>query len=1249
MLVAGVSHGPPGVVVSDSSLSTVEARTNAYLRTGDARHVCEEQAAAEADALRRGALPSLSPRGLGRPPCQAANVLGWFYLARYTASTDPDDLADLALSLFLLDANRNPDCLPPSVRPVIGAEPDPSVQAHWAPRLVAFGDARADRYALTVGIQLLERMQAAAEDPVERGEHLTNLAHAHHALFTHTDLDEDLQASIDRAEQALTVFPDDHPYRAVPLLNLGGGYLDRFNRTGNAADLEDSIDRSERAARALPPEVRHRAIPLTTLGRAHRLLFERTGVVAHIDAAIDRAEQAVAASPADDPELSVRRSNLGRYHLVRYRHLGRPSDLDASIACTRQALAESDDPAQQALCRDDLAVAHMSRFERTGDPRDVDTAIELGEHARRQRPDDSTIGANLVAAYEKRFERTGRIENISTAIDHVKHALAVANGSADRADRLSSLGVLHQTRFRVLGEVADLDKGVDYGRLATEASPDSALYLANLVAALLLRFGRLGAPEDLHAALVAGRRSVAAAPPGGRDRPQCLSNLGNAYRTRYELTGDPADLKTGIELADQALRATPDGDSQMCGRLWNMAYGHETAFRQTLNPDALTPAIEYGEKALAATPPGHLDRGMYLASLGGMYRDRFVSGGRRDPADLDAAVEYGEQSVAHTPSGSPRRGLHLSGLGAAYASRFRITRAPADRLAAVERCEQALALTPPGHPHRAGALADLAFALALGPERPATDMERDSAARLSGLAVGLETSQPMHQVRAARAVGYALTRWGASADAARLYRTAVQALRHVAPHELNRAEREHRLGWHQGLVSEAIAAQLAVGDPGGAVEIAEMGRGVLLSATLDTRTEVTELDERCPDLAPEFHALRTALSAVDDRTGDGARRRDLAQRWSRHLDRIRRRPGFERFLEPPLFAELQRSATDGAVVLVSVAAEHGHAVVLHGDSVLTVPLPRLTFETLRKHGRALQEATRTTSLAGSLARGRVVPEVLAWLWAAVAGPTLDALGHDATPVGGRPWPRIWWVPTGAVSLFPLHAAGAPDGPAVIDRVVSSYTPTIRTLLHSRSRPRARTRRQLTVAVSRTPDLPDLQGAAGEARALHPGGPDEYLLLDDAATVATVTEALMRSTWVHLACHATTDPSVPSRGGLRLRDGTLTVSRISALRPESAELVYLSACSTAHGQGRQIDEAVHAASAFQLAGYRHVVATLWPVDDAVAADAARRFYDRLPNSPSADAAAHALHALAHDLRREYPVRPDLWAPFIHCGP
>ncbi|MDX3387465.1 CHAT domain-containing protein [Streptomyces niveiscabiei] len=75
----------------------------------------------------------------------------------------------------------------------------------------------------------------------------------------------------------------------------------------------------------------------------------------------------------------------------------------------------------------------------------------------------------------------------------------------------------------------------------------------------------------------------------------------------------------------------------------------------------------------------------------------------------------------------------------------------------------------------------------------------------------------------------------------------------------------------------------------------------------------------------------------------------------------------------------------------------------------------------------------------------------------------------------------------------------------------------------------------------------------------------------------------------------------------------------------------------------------AAEAFQLAGYRHVVATLWPVDDTVAAMAARRFCRLLGDSPTADGATHALHETTCRPRDRFPGAPGLWAPFVHSAP
>jgi CHAT domain-containing protein len=124
-----------------------------------------------------------------------------------------------------------------------------------------------------------------------------------------------------------------------------------------------------------------------------------------------------------------------------------------------------------------------------------------------------------------------------------------------------------------------------------------------------------------------------------------------------------------------------------------------------------------------------------------------------------------------------------------------------------------------------------------------------------------------------------------------------------------------------------------------------------------------------------------------------------------------------------------------------------------------------------------------------------------------------------------------------------------------------------------------------------------------------------------------------------------DLTAPSRSGLCLYDGTLPVADISRLRLDHAELAYLSACSTAHRGIQAVDESLHLASAFQLAGFRYVIASLWPLNDRLAATV---FYQHLPAAPAADHASSPLHQVTRELRGDHPDRPDLWAALIHSG-
>ena len=93
------------------------------------------------------------------------------------------------------------------------------------------------------------------------------------------------------------------------------------------------------------------------------------------------------------------------------------------------------------------------------------------------------------------------------------------------------------------------------------------------------------------------------------------------------------------------------------------------------------------------------------------------------------------------------------------------------------------------------------------------------------------------------------------------------------------------------------------------------------------------------------------------------------------------------------------------------------------------------------------------SLASYAAASKEMTKILEWIWHAAIGPILDELDYKDEPKSGV-WPHVWWIPTGALTLIPLHAAGIHtigSRENCLDRVVSSYAPTLKSLAYGRER------------------------------------------------------------------------------------------------------------------------------------------------------------------------------------------------------
>ncbi|NBH08847.1 CHAT domain-containing protein, partial [Amycolatopsis sp. SID8362] len=222
----------------------------------------------------------------------------------------------------------------------------------------------------------------------------------------------------------------------------------------------------------------------------------------------------------------------------------------------------------------------------------------------------------------------------------------------------------------------------------------------------------------------------------------------------------------------------------------------------------------------------------------------------------------------------------------------------------------------------------------------------------------------------------------------------------------------------------------------------EQGRGVLLGQTLDTRSDLGELRRRAPHAATRLAELDRALATLDVAASGSDQRHATARKREDLLSEIRALSGFARFLLPPTLDQVHEWAGPGPVVVVNVSEIRCDALVLAGRTLTAIPLRELTFDDAADHADRFADALEAAHEPGREHEGgRVLADVLTWLDTTVTAPVLDRLDRDGA--------RVWWSPGGPLTSLPLHAAGRP-GRTVLDRVISSYTPTVRALGHARA-------------------------------------------------------------------------------------------------------------------------------------------------------------------------------------------------------
>lgn len=980
-----------------------------------------------------------------------------------------------------------------------------------------------------------------------------------------TSRDEDITAAIEMDNYGdyddVAAIPLDHPNRFQILKNIGNNLGTRFEYEGSVEDLHHAIEVTEMAIAAMPPE-----------------------------------------QPAEDQADVL--AELGHWHYTMFTHTKSIDSLNRSIQITEQALAtlpELENVSERAALQGDLAARLYDRHEESGSIPDLVRAIELTGKAIKATPewgaypDRGGLLENLRDWLVQWFEKSGHIDELDTL----------------------QLDKLDQT----------LEQTIEVINTAIEAMPSDHPHLHpllnNLGTRLLKRFLLTGSMKDLNRAVEVAELAIAAIPP--HLRPVALLNLGSQLGARFDLSGSWEDLENGIKATEEALVGITEEHTSRWKILSNLAHQLSRRFERTSSEEDLNRAVETSELALKAARGQ--DVVTCLIHLGTSLNRRFQHAGVI--SDIDRAIQVTEEAVAATPTTNYERASWLHNLGASLGSRFEKTGLRKDLDQAIEYTDMAVSGTSLDHPSFADKAYGLSTLLIWRFRQTNIDQDLEKSLVLCKEGWSSQRSRPSARILSAWRAALILTTRLEWSEADTLLKDAVKLLPAVSPRYLKDDEKQTMISSFSGLASLAAAATLNAGGGGEqALEILELGRGVVNGLLLEMRTDISDLEARYPELAEQFRLRRDALdspvdvaahsiSSLSDVGVSAASRlnwrHETTQRFDETVETIRAQPGFERFLLPPTADEMRAAAKPGPIVVINISDYRSDAFLVQSHQITVLELPNLSVESAEEHAKQIR-------LGRQSGAPRQTRATLEWLWDVAAKPILKRLQFEIHPAE---WPRIWWVPTGVISNLPIHAAGihAKDSTeTVLDRVMSSYSLSIKTLIYARRHSARETLgggRILLCSMPTTPSQRTLPFAMKEANLVKDLCPSLQLsAIEPPRNKEAILEHLRTSDIFHFAGHGLSNPTKPLQSYLLLDDWSqdpLTVAclRDSRLQAEAPFLSYLSACETgANDASKLVDEGIHLVSACQVAGFRHVVGTLWAASDKHCLDIAKVFYETL---------------------------------------
>lgn len=1110
-----------------------------------------------------------------------------------------------------------------------------------------------------------------------------------------------IQRTVHLLEGMLDVIPPGDLFRADMASAAGWALLLKFHTTMNVADVNQSIQRlieavhlSEKREEAAATNHVYR------LGTCYGARYDATGSMEDLEACIGHFERTLDALHSKMPRDSMSvLGELGRRYLDRFAKMKK--DIDANIGIQRlQESIEAtphNDPEMQRRCQY-LSIAAYQKYTVTKEIRDLDMAIEWGvkscseaeKHGQRR----SEAVRELAKFADLKYSLTNDTEDCDANIRWTREAIILSN--EDQRDRTGLVQILFGlliNKYADTSDKEDIKEAALIVRDILEAIPELhplrseyVMFLEYLNHRNWIRQGRV---EDLKSSVDSCIHIVRTPPPDGLWQGSRLHYSGLLNLVSYSRSRMVIFLDAAVELLRDALSVTADASPDRPGLLYDLAAAYQSRYFEASATADLTIAIRYLQEAVLKTPEANLYRARYVHALGMAHLTRYQR--FDDVADLDAAIQRYQEALGSSLHDDSARRSRLRSAGIARMMKYRLSKESAHLKGALKNINDALALTPEDHPHHALGLQDLGIMhfdqfqdsrnirdldLCIEKHQKAYDLTPDASHHQADQAFHLgsaylykylETNNQtdvdaaveylriasMHALSSSQmrllATQRLMSIFSVAEDWEAAYEVASNALSMVhllTPRLLDVADKQYILTrnvYH--LASDAAAIALMAGRSSyEAIRLLELGRGLILGSLEEARVDISDLKEQHPELAAKYMAQRHMLDSatklseeVDinsdvfsiDQTPRVDQRYNASQELTLTVEAIREQPGFSRFLLLPTEEELRTVAVMAPIVIINVSRTRSDALIIETSGLKTIPLSRLHFADMRRYEMKAEASELDCT-------------VLEWLWDSVAEPVLEALGISGAPTDAE-WPRVRWIPTGAFAKFPLHAAeyhDESDHRSVLDRAISVYSFSLRSLVQN-----------FQAQNSKRGISPSLNNIVLVGAGQLPSVPVEMNLLkhlwrnqqvrNPSAFRDDVLEEIKACDVFHFAGHGYTDRLDPLRSALILeRKERLTVSSLFEmnLHQRRPYLAYLSACGTGRMKhDRLMDEGLHLIVGFQLAGFQHVIGTLWDVDDESCAEAARLTYEWIQQGGgdmTDELISQALHHAVRKLRAQW---------------